>query len=323
EVELVKQGIKEKNDFYDSSAMAFGIGTKSKVNEMLKEVRPFIESNPTSEIVIDVFGFSRGSAEARDFINEINTLYANNLNVKIGVVGLYDTVATVGLSNEYNENLNLDLNRNSAKKVIHLTAKDETRFNFSLETLKDKNGDLPPNFMEVEVAGAHADVGGGYKTYEKEYYKEKSNFINYTHELDKEYQLNKIEQEALENDFEIHNINEVSNGILSYDIMSVREVQNGLPNVYLNLMTEKLISSGVPINRSVLRDNPVSNDLKDYYNALLNNDSASLSSELINKYIHNSDTKERSAQNLSDALANFEELNGQRDVYINNPEKAV
>ncbi|RXI35852.1 hypothetical protein CRU99_13720, partial [Malaciobacter mytili] len=42
EVELVKQGIKEKNDFYDSSAMAFGIGTKSKVNEMLKEVRPFI-----------------------------------------------------------------------------------------------------------------------------------------------------------------------------------------------------------------------------------------------------------------------------------------
>ncbi len=323
EVELVKQGIKEKNDFYDSSAMAFGIGTKAKVNEMLKEVKPFIKENPTSEIVIDVFGFSRGSTEARDFINEINTLYANNSNIKIGIVGLYDTVATVGLSNEYNENLNLDLNENSAKKVIHLTAKDETRFNFSLETLKDKNGNLPANFIELEVAGAHADVGGGYKTYEKEYYKEESKFIKYTHELDKENQINNIKQEALENGFEIHNINEVSNGILSYDIMNVREVQNGLSNVYLNLMTEKLISSGVPIDKSILYDSSVSNDLKDYYNALLNKNSASLSSELINKYIHNSDTKERSAKNLSDALANFEELNGQRDIYTNNPENAV
>ncbi len=109
EVELVKQGIKEKNDFYDSSAMAFGIGIKAKVNEMLKKVNPFIKENPNSEVVIDVFGFSRGSTEARDFINEINTLYANNSNIKIDIVGLYDTVATVGLSNE---NLNLDLNEN-------------------------------------------------------------------------------------------------------------------------------------------------------------------------------------------------------------------
>ncbi len=109
EVELVKQGIKEKNDFYDSSAMAFGIGTKAKVSKMLKKVDDYIDSNPNSEVVIDVFGFSRGSSEARDFINEINTLYANNSNIKIDIVGLYDTVATVGLSNE---NLNLDLNEN-------------------------------------------------------------------------------------------------------------------------------------------------------------------------------------------------------------------
>ncbi len=51
EVELVKQGIKEKNDFYDSSAMAFGIGTKAKVSKMLKKVKPFIKENPNSEVV--------------------------------------------------------------------------------------------------------------------------------------------------------------------------------------------------------------------------------------------------------------------------------
>jgi Ca2+-binding RTX toxin-like protein len=323
EVELVKQGITNKNDYYNSSAMAFGTEVKAKVNEMLYQVKSFISNNPDSEVVIDVFGFSRGSTEARDFINEINTLYADNPNVKIGVAGLYDTVATVGLSNEYNDGLNLDLSGDSAEKVIHFTAKNETRFNFSLESLKDENGNLPPNFMELEIAGAHADIGGGYKFTEKEYYKEESGFVQYSHELDKEYQINKIKQEALENGFEIQNINEVSNGMLSYDIMSSREVSSGLSNVSLKLMSDLLIQSGVPIDTSKLSDSLIPNDLNDYYNNLLHGDTVSLSFELINKYVHNSDTGERTADSLSDTLANFEEPSGQRDIYTNNPNNAV
>ncbi len=49
------------------------------------------------------------SARRRFLDYEINTLYADNPNVKIGVAGLYDTVATVRLANEYNNGLNLDL----------------------------------------------------------------------------------------------------------------------------------------------------------------------------------------------------------------------
>ncbi|AXX92604.1 hypothetical protein CPU12_01925 [Malaciobacter molluscorum LMG 25693] len=70
EVELVQQGIADKNDYYDSSAMAFGTGVKDKVNTMITNVKSFIANNPDSEVVIDVFGFSRGSTEARDFIKK-------------------------------------------------------------------------------------------------------------------------------------------------------------------------------------------------------------------------------------------------------------
>lgn len=47
---------------------------------------------------------------------------------------MYDTVATVGLANEYNANLNLNLSTYFAQQMVHLTANNEFRANFPLES---------------------------------------------------------------------------------------------------------------------------------------------------------------------------------------------
>lgn len=52
--------------------------------------------NPSpGSVVVDVFGFSRGAAAARHFINK---LLALNLGrpLRVGFVGLFDTVAAIG-----------------------------------------------------------------------------------------------------------------------------------------------------------------------------------------------------------------------------------
>ncbi|MFV1984783.1 MAG: phospholipase effector Tle1 domain-containing protein [Thiohalomonadales bacterium] len=49
--------------------------------------------------VIDVFGFSRGSSNARDFINRVNKDW-KHLEIEIGFVGIYDTVGSFGLAGD-------------------------------------------------------------------------------------------------------------------------------------------------------------------------------------------------------------------------------
>lgn len=93
-----------------------------------------VTTTPDAQIVVDVYGFSRGATSARDFINMFNAQYADvNNGSAIGFVGLFDTVATVGLANEYNYNLNLNLNTYSAQQMLHLTANNEFRANFPLK----------------------------------------------------------------------------------------------------------------------------------------------------------------------------------------------
>ncbi|MEW5833109.1 MAG: DUF2235 domain-containing protein [Campylobacterota bacterium] len=143
EIDSVKAGLSKRNDYYSSTEMALGIGAKDKVLEMMDTITNQIDqikrSNPNAKIVVDVYGFSRGAAEARDFINMINTKYASLNGSMIGFVGLFDTVATVGLANEYNYNLNLNLNTYSAQQMVHLTVNDEFRANFPLQSFNNQH----------------------------------------------------------------------------------------------------------------------------------------------------------------------------------------
>lgn len=88
---------------YDKGA---GGGGALRINEAIDEVILLLKKykygnneNDFTMRVIDVFGFSRGAAMARDFINTFYKFkYRDYKNVKFNFVGLYDTVGSFGLA---------------------------------------------------------------------------------------------------------------------------------------------------------------------------------------------------------------------------------
>ena len=166
-IDLVKAQKEEKTEFYDTSEMVLGLSAKERVNSMLSNISDKIDNNLEENIpiYIDVAGFSRGAASARDFVNELNTKYAAEIEsgkIVIDNVILYDTVASIGVANSGSDILNLNLGVNSANNITQLVAKDELRENFSLISLRDKDGNLQSNMKEIELLGVHSNIGGGY-----------------------------------------------------------------------------------------------------------------------------------------------------------------
>lgn len=81
-------------DDNELSGLALGEGAIERVHEAIKEVADFFDRKPCAkEFIVDVFGFSRGAAQARHFVNELHDRAAGP-NVKVGFVGIYDTVAS-------------------------------------------------------------------------------------------------------------------------------------------------------------------------------------------------------------------------------------
>ncbi|WP_233959942.1 T6SS phospholipase effector Tle1-like catalytic domain-containing protein [Pectobacterium versatile] len=132
-------------------------------------------------VVFDVFGFSRGAAAARHFVNVIDQKadhplvqavaktstirlkagfdWANRDDVRITFVGIFDTVAS-----SYHPSLNIRLQDDCAERVVHLTALDEVRKHFPLTRITPTaiGTSIPPHFTELALPGAHSDLGGGY-----------------------------------------------------------------------------------------------------------------------------------------------------------------
>ncbi|SFR64867.1 T6SS phospholipase effector Tle1-like catalytic domain-containing protein [Litoreibacter janthinus] len=179
---LYVQGIGTSNDEEDDLwGMAMGVGERGvenrviraalDVGQIINRLSPGIEPE---EIVLDVFGFSRGAAAARHFVNgfnagqldysrwglfnDIHARLPEGRNVRLRFVGIFDTVAAIGTNanDANNQDVNVHLNSGSADTIFHLTANDEIRHSFSLN-------DNQPGGGEVErLPGVHSDVGGGY-----------------------------------------------------------------------------------------------------------------------------------------------------------------
>jgi hypothetical protein len=177
---------------------------RQKMFSILKNVFSSWGSMPSS-VTIDLFGFSRGAALARHFINailaglpdtsqrpvpatgeslpfgEMLTLpdadydkhagqdqqsavlrYPALPNVSIRFVGLFDTVGSFFIPGNDNELFyDLGLPAGCARHVVHLVAAQEWREYFPLTRV------LPGDGEEIVMAGAHADIGGGYQMLEK------------------------------------------------------------------------------------------------------------------------------------------------------------
>ena len=127
---------------------------------------------------LTVFGFSRGAAEARTFCTWMDELwrtvvepndliYGSVPRLRIQFVGLFDTVASVGLANSApipndgglmgwaDGTLELPAR---VEQCVHYTAMHEIRKSFPLSTGRKSACTV----REVMYPGAHSDVGGGY-----------------------------------------------------------------------------------------------------------------------------------------------------------------
>lgn len=144
-------------------------GINAMCTEIYRMVDPKIEY--IEKIEVDAFGFSRGAAAARNFVHLAQDAAAKQLQIaKTKViyrfVGLFDTVSSYGLSfSNDTEDLGMDIGGN-AKKVVQLTAADEHRKVFSLTDIRSSIG--AGVGYELELPGAHSDIGGGYEAEEEE-----------------------------------------------------------------------------------------------------------------------------------------------------------
>lgn len=128
-------------------------------------------------VTLDVFGFSRGAAEAVAFCHMFDEILMGGkiatLPAAINFLGVFDTVASVGISASVSMTTILPeiladghfAWASRIKKPLpalvrsgrHYIAAHEQRMNFPIT-----NQVGPTNFKEVYFPGVHSDVGGGY-----------------------------------------------------------------------------------------------------------------------------------------------------------------
>ncbi|MCK9988315.1 MAG: hypothetical protein AzoDbin1_04787 [Azoarcus sp.] len=144
----------------------------------LARLKAALAANPKPAIpslTVSVFGFSRGAAQAAAFCHLFNELLETGrlvgITAKIGFLGVFDTVASVGGSASVARTLPLpaavfDGHWAWANRILdplpgtvlaglHCIATHELRMNFPVTSLQG-------NIQEMFFPGVHSDVGGGY-----------------------------------------------------------------------------------------------------------------------------------------------------------------
>ncbi|MBS1203686.1 MAG: hypothetical protein H6R25_585 [Proteobacteria bacterium] len=98
----------------------------------------------------------------------MGTAFNGSPSGKTRFIGIFDTVAAIGTPvNGLNPHsadtgdVKLTLRPGVAEKVFHITATNECRFNFALNSVK-------PAWPELALPGVHSDIGGGYLPVTKE-----------------------------------------------------------------------------------------------------------------------------------------------------------
>lgn len=127
------------------------------------------------EIYVSVFGFSRGAAEAVAFCHWLDEALPQGkiagMPVRIGFLGLFDCVASVGLADSGRRAMGLEFSDGHfawakevrvtlpsiVARVVHMMAAHEQRLNFPLTRIRANC-----KHTEFVYPGVHSDVGGGY-----------------------------------------------------------------------------------------------------------------------------------------------------------------
>jgi hypothetical protein len=170
-------------------------GALQRLHSSLKAYLPVGTGKSTDKgkvvhIYTSMFGFSRGATKARAFANwfiwlcrldaKLSDSMGPNLSlgtipVTIDFMGLFDTVASVGIAASVpmfdghqawaDTEVSLRIPP-EPRQVLHLVSAHEIRRSFPLDSVSVK-GKLPENCTEIVFPGVHSDVGGGYEPYEQ------------------------------------------------------------------------------------------------------------------------------------------------------------
>jgi hypothetical protein len=153
------------DDFYENIVFgsAFGAGGHDRIRYAVDSICQLVKSierestQPVNDFVSsiewDLFGFSRGAALARHFVNVIfKSLWAANcktakvsmiqkmaqINHHTRFLGLYDTVGSFGIPGNDIDPFTFDVDNSKADHIYHLCAEDELRENFDLHSVYSK-----------------------------------------------------------------------------------------------------------------------------------------------------------------------------------------
>jgi len=146
---------------------------QDKLAAALKNRKPRVE-----QINLSVFGFSRGAAEARAFVNWLFEVCKQEgggwtlagIPFRLQFLGIFDTVASVGAANLFDTGVlaghqgwadNTQEIHPAVEQCVHFVAGHEVRACFPLDSVRVK-ASYPGNALEVMYPGSHSDVGGGY-----------------------------------------------------------------------------------------------------------------------------------------------------------------
>jgi uncharacterized protein (DUF2235 family) len=149
-----------------------GFGSRERVDKALTRIGTLLE-NDSWDRVIDIVGFSRGAAAAREFANDVferidsdgwGGLVTDCNPINIRFMGLFDTVGSMGFAGNSTD-LGYDFSIDSRiGHVAQAVALNEHRFLFPLSSVSPVAGAsiTSGNLVERGFIGAHSDVGGGY-----------------------------------------------------------------------------------------------------------------------------------------------------------------
>jgi hypothetical protein len=240
-----------------------GTGILGKVEEGCKKLADTVSKRSGRKTVpilyLDVFGFSRGAAAARVFIDEISKkpdpfsvkfkkkagylgyyLEKNKIKVeliKVRFLGLFDTVSSYSQSfsptpDFDNDTTEIPLNNLAkAKTVLHFTAKDEHRNNFSLT--KTRVG------KEKEFPGVHSDVGGSYNDGEEVVEIIEKNFKD---------ELEKLSDKLVKESWYLEEQLDMSFFGPQHELKGTRKLKRTYSYLPLHFMAEAAITQNVPFD---------------------------------------------------------------------------
>lgn len=165
----------------DTDALGGGTGAGSDARLQLAEsdLSKTLEMNHrVVRIDVAVFGFSRGAALARAFVNRIldkceyrdgqpywpckTALDGKAAPIHFRFLGFFDTVESVGVPAHNLTGMKMVI-PDTVENCLHLVAGHEIRTAFALTRLGTVNG----KHREIVYPGVHSDVGGGYRPSEQ------------------------------------------------------------------------------------------------------------------------------------------------------------